>query len=234
MRISEIFGPTVQGEGPSAGRLAAFVRLAGCNLACRWCDTPYSWDWTGKLGKKFDPLKETENLLAPEIVARVEETGAPLVVITGGEPLIHAARLQDLSRTLIGLGLEIEVETNGTRLPHGDMLRSPRVRFNVSPKLDNSGEPVDHRIVPDVLQAFASRPDTAFKFVVAEPEDIAEIEQIVALAGAGGYQVWLMPEGTDAETQVSRMGWLADEAIRRGWNFSPRLHVLAWGDRRGV
>lgn len=42
--VSEVFGPTHQGEGPHAGQLCAFVRLMGCNLSCSWCDTPYTWD----------------------------------------------------------------------------------------------------------------------------------------------------------------------------------------------
>ena len=50
LTVSEIFGPTFQGEGPFTGRAAVFLRLGRCNLDCKWCDTPYTWDWKGKNG----------------------------------------------------------------------------------------------------------------------------------------------------------------------------------------
>ena len=62
--ISEVFGPTVQGEGPTIGRRAAFVRLGRCNLDCSWCDTPYTWDW-----ERYDPKVELHERPVPEIVA---------------------------------------------------------------------------------------------------------------------------------------------------------------------
>ena len=58
LNVNEIFGPTIQGEGPHTGRLVGFLRLAGCNLACSWCDTPYSWDWT-----KYDKAEESKRIL---------------------------------------------------------------------------------------------------------------------------------------------------------------------------
>src|SRR5262245_52198924 len=62
--VSEVFGPTWQGEGPSIGRRCGFVRLGRCNLACTWCDTPYTWDW-----ERYDPAKELHRRLVTEVVA---------------------------------------------------------------------------------------------------------------------------------------------------------------------
>lgn len=234
MKVAEVFGPTVQGEGPSAGRRCGFVRLGGCNLSCSWCDTPFTWDWSGKNGVPYDPRIELHDAEVVDIVDQLLEMAVPLVVITGGEPLVQASAVAEMVRLLNAGGVDIEVETNGTRLPPAEMLRNTRVRFNVSPKLANSGEPAERRIRPDVLRGFATRADTAFKFVVGTPADLEEIGRVVADAVLPADQVWVMPEGTSTEAITSRFASLADAAIAAGWNVTTRLHVLAWGDRRGV
>ena len=80
MIVSEVFGPTVQGEGPSCGRIATFVRLGRCDLRCSWCDTPYTWDWHGHNGVRYDPAQELERLDVLSVVARVEAINTHLVV----------------------------------------------------------------------------------------------------------------------------------------------------------
>ena len=103
LRVNEIFGPTIQGEGPSAGKPAVFLRLAGCNLDCAWCDTPYSWDW-----KRHDRKQEEKHLSVGQVAeqlgkllgAHTVPEPAPLLVVSGGEPLIQADALQSL---LMGL-----------------------------------------------------------------------------------------------------------------------------------
>ncbi|MGH3922689.1 MAG: 7-carboxy-7-deazaguanine synthase QueE, partial [Pseudonocardiaceae bacterium] len=62
--IAEQFGPTFQGEGPSVGQQALFIRLSSCNLSCSWCDTPYTWDWT-----RFDPRVESRRVPAEDLLA---------------------------------------------------------------------------------------------------------------------------------------------------------------------
>src|SRR3954451_15026034 len=78
--VSEIFGPTFQGEGPSIGRRCGFVRLGRCNLACTWCDTKYTWDWS-----QYDPSVELHRRSVDDIVDAVAAMDVPMVVITGGE-----------------------------------------------------------------------------------------------------------------------------------------------------
>jgi hypothetical protein len=76
LTVSEIFGPTWQGEGPTLGRLCTFIRLGACNLTCGanggWkCDANYTWDWTGITGTKFDPKVELRKMTSTQIIEEV-------------------------------------------------------------------------------------------------------------------------------------------------------------------
>ena len=132
--ISEVFGPTLQGEGPYAGRSASFVRLGGCNLSCSWCDTAYTWD-----GSRYDLRREIESWSVEQIIARLP-AHAPMVVLTGGEPLLYSGRpaFLELLRALHSAGSSIHVESNGTRYPPAEVLALLDVVI-LSPKLPNAG-----------------------------------------------------------------------------------------------
>ncbi|SHF62042.1 Organic radical activating enzyme [Flavisolibacter ginsengisoli DSM 18119] len=92
---------TLQGEGVHQGKAAYFIRLAGCDVGCVWCDVKDSWDSTRH------PLLEIEFL-----VEKVKQAGSPIAVITGGEPLLHD--LQELTRQLQDAGLKTHMETSGS------------------------------------------------------------------------------------------------------------------------
>ncbi|WNI18828.1 7-carboxy-7-deazaguanine synthase QueE [Actinacidiphila sp. ITFR-21] len=223
---------TVQGEGPSAGQRCAFVRLGGCNLSCRWCDTPYTWDWTGvgDSGVAYDPRRELHPLPWREVFGRLLAYRVPMVVVSGGEPLSQQSRLVPLVRALAGTGHRIEIETNGTIAPRPELVGA--VRFNVSPKLAHSGDPQARRLVPGALAALAAAPGTAFKFVCRTAADLDEVASIVERHGIG--PVWIMPEGRVPQELDRNLRALADEVVARGWNLTTRLHIAAWGNRRGI
>ena len=104
MKVVEIF-KSIDGEGIRAGLPVVFVRLYGCNLNCSYCDTPYSHTTEQDKAVEMDP---------GEIIDQIIDSGIPRVTITGGEPLIH----QDVEKLIDGLikyGIEVNVETNGTR-----------------------------------------------------------------------------------------------------------------------
>lgn len=223
--VSEVFGPTVQGEGPSLGRRAAFVRLGRCNLDCRWCDTPFTWDW-----ERYDPAVELAERAVADVVAEVEAMGVDRVVVTGGEPLLQQRRLLPFLEAAHERGWAVEVETNGTLAPTGDTVRLVQ-QFNVSPKLANSGVPADRAIVPGALAALVATGKAAFKFVVTDPGELDEVQAIVDDHHLD--PVWIMPEGTTPEAVVEGGRRLADDVIARGWQLTTRLHVLLWGDERG-
>jgi 7-cyano-7-deazaguanosine (preQ0) biosynthesis protein QueE len=225
LRVAEMFGPTLQGEGPSVGQRALFVRLSGCNLDCTWCDTPYTWDWT-----RFVEAEQSHAALVPEVLDWVLARHADLVVITGGEPLIQQRRLLPLVAALRAAGRSVEVETNGTIAPSQE-LAGQVSRFNVSPKLAGSGVPVDRRIRPAALAALRDTSKAIFKFVIAAAGDV---EELVALQAQHRLApVWVMPEGTAPQVVADGLRALVEPALLHGWNLTPRLHVLLWGDQRG-
>jgi 7-cyano-7-deazaguanosine (preQ0) biosynthesis protein QueE len=223
--VAEVFGPTLQGEGPSAGRRCGFVRLGGCNLDCSWCDTPYTWDWT-----RFSPERELRRVAVTEVVASVEAMGVDMLVITGGEPLLQARALLPLLAAAGERGWRVEVETNGTVAPPPQMAAQVAA-FNVSPKLANSGIAEAVRIRPAALETLRATGRAVFKFVATAASDLDEVAALVAAHRL--EPVYVMPEGTTAELVVARMRELAGPALARGFHLTPRLHILLWGDQRG-
>jgi len=224
--ISEIFGPTLQGEGPSAGQTAVFVRLGGCNLSCRWCDTGYTWD-----AMSFDLASELHAMPVAEVARMVSVSAVRLVVITGGEPALQASEAADLANRLRTNGRRVEIETNGT-IPLG-LLAEAVDLIVVSPKLSNSGLRDHQRVRPAILHDLAHRDQAVFKFVVEDLADLDEVSEIVGTYRLNSHRVWVMPEARSRDVLLRRLGELAQPVADRGWSLSSRLHVLLWGDCRG-
>ena len=232
--VVEVFGPTFQGEGPSAGRVAVFVRLGGCNLSCVWCDTPYTWDARRyRLREEIRPVPVTE--VVGCLTAAAAAVDRPLLVLTGGEPLLHQQRpaFRSLLAAAAHLGLTTEIETNATRIPAPDLPGGPVL--NASPKLSHAGDPRSRRIVPAAMSALAdlARAGRArFKFVAAGTPDLAEVESLVSEYGLPGHSVWVMPQGTNSAAVLSTARVLADPVLAHGWNLTLRTHTLLWDDER--
>lgn len=236
LRVSEMFGPTLQGEGPSQGKAVMFLRLGLCNLDCAWCDTPYTWDWAGKNGKAYDKEQELSWKTIDEITewaSNIRITNkVNRMVVTGGEPLIQQRRLGRLAEVLDQCGISIEIETNGTITPN-PALKS-LAQFNVSPKLASSGVAPEWAINYGTLSDFASTTNAVFKFVIADERDLSEMRTVIDRLAIDPSRVYVMPEGTMRDSILERLGWLFDKAAENGWNLSPRLHVLAFNNKRGV
>lgn len=229
LRVNETFR-SLQGEGPSIGQPALFLRLADCNLACSWCDTRYSWDWA-----QFDSRQERHDVistdLAGTIITDLPESG--LLVVTGGEPLLQQAGLLELIPTVRASvpGLRVEIETNGTVPPVREFSQVVNL-FVVSPKLANSSLPEKRRIRPKALTSFP-KDRSVLKFVVEQGSELREVEAIRTLTGVGRDRTWIMPEGTTREVILGRLEELSAPVVGADYNLSPRLHILLWSDARG-
>ena len=222
----EIFH-SLQGEGANIGAATVFLRLAQCNLACSWCDTKYTWDWDN-----YRYEDEVTTLAMEEVRDAVLAYGCPHLVITGGEPLLQQRELAPLAAALRESGFFCEVETNGSILPVPE-LAAHIDQWNVSPKLANSGNPLARRTIPAVLEGFARLPNAFFKFVVVDPEDLAEVCELRDRFNIPPERIILMPEGRSYETLRERSQWISDACVKEGFRFSTRLHILLWADERG-
>lgn len=240
----EIFH-TLQGEGVSMGVPAIFVRSSLCNLHCSWCDTDYTWNWEGTpwthendSAPGYAKFKKSEYLLETsieDVAKEVQKYPCKNLILTGGEPLlqqpswlalIQHLRAQDSS-------YRFEVETNGTQLPTPEMAEAID-QFNVSTKLSNSGNAAKLRDNPKAMEFFAKSPKSWFKFVIQDPKDLAEMQQLEEKYAIPRERILLMPEGRTEEVLQKRRLWIADLCRDHGYRFSDRLHIQLWGSKRGV
>ncbi len=231
MLIAELFH-SIQGEGELAGVPSVFVRTSGCNLRCAWCDTPYaSWNPEGS--------QRSQELILAEIE---QHPTTRHVVLTGGEPMI-AKGIAELAAAIRAGGRHVTIETAATIAPDGIACDLA----SLSPKLLNAApDPVEHgawrkrheaiRWQPEVVRAWIDAYPYQFKFVVNRPEDIEELESMLAALKREipRHKVHLMPEGTTTQQIRSRAGWLAEQCKARGYRYAHRLHLELYGNRRGT
>jgi 7-carboxy-7-deazaguanine synthase len=242
--IAETF-VSIQGEGVLAGTPSSFVRVAGCNLRCVWCDSPAT-SWA--------PTFERRTLV--ELAERCRR-GPRHVVLTGGEPLLFPA-IATLSAMLTSEGHHVTIETAGTLWQ--DNLRCDLM--SLSPKLTHSTPSPDARAstglgeragawsqrharrrwAPDVLRRSMQLP-WQLKLVVRAHDldalelDVAEVERMLAeldVSSAQHDRVLLMPECIDAARLGDDYRALAPVCARTGFRLGPRLHITAFGHTPGT
>ena len=160
----------------------------------------------------------------------------PIIVITGGEPLLHhkEALFYEFVRELLARGHEVHFETNGTILV--DFEKFPAYKncvFAVSPKLSNSAEPRERRLNFAALRSLKQNAkDSFYKFVISPEFDVQpEISEILAACGG---EVYCMPCGADRRELESGAQFCVDFCLKNGYNYSDRLHIRIWGEKDGV
>ena len=214
--ISEIYY-SIQGEGASAGQPCIFVRFSGCNLRCKWCDTPYT---------SFSP---EVNLLSFKQVCKkidylIKNYGVRYICFTGGEPSLY-----DLTPfTEKYKGYKLGIESNGTLPIKGDF-----TEIVFSPKLKNSEQQKGYeKIAQQAGQNVKNYPNAIFKFVIRDKEDLDDILLFCSANGIKRERVWLMPEGIKASQIRKRLPRIFTICKRYGFNLSSRLQIFAWGNKR--
>ncbi len=233
MLIAEVYA-SLQGEGRLAGTPSVFLRTSGCNLRCRWCDTPFtSWQPTGS--------RRTIADLCDQVMA----CGLGHVVVTGGEPLI-APGIGELCERLRAAGQHLTIETAATVLPAtgppaADLMSlSPKLASS-TPSADSSGWRARHEATrrrDAVVAALMERAPFQLKFVIDSPADLAEAVAWLADLGItggspAGRHVYLMPQGTDAATLQATEAWLTPACNDLGFELCRRHHIDWFGNERG-
>jgi 7-carboxy-7-deazaguanine synthase len=173
-----------------------------------------------------------------EIRETLEIGQARLLILTGGEPLLH----QDKSyfKAILGWytrGWEYEIETEGTFKPNElvrSMIDSGLLRINCSPKLTSAGMGDLTKDYLESLPVILELPGSILKLVVSDEQSVLEALTLAEKVGANPSQVYLMPEGTTSTRQLELLPLIYDLAAKYGVNFTPRLHVLRWDNKKGV
>lgn len=211
LRVSEIFA-SIQGETSYVGLPFAFVRLTGCNLRCRYCDTTYAYDD----GEEF-PLGE--------VVSRVTFFGIPRVTVTGGEPLLQE-EAPALVSALLDLGHTVLVETNGT-VPLSRL--DPRAVRIMDVKCPGSGE--SGKTIWENFTLLT--PLDEVKFVISSEEDYRFARETIRKYGKAHPFKALLSPAFGLLSPEKLAGWMVGDALDA--RFQLQLHKLVWGpDRRGV
>ena len=227
----------------------AYERYEDLPLVTTGCDSYASWHPSFK---DLSPTLETDAVvdrmldLIPESNWHQSNGNDVHLVITGGEPLLGWQRAYPdlLDNPKMRTLKNITFETNGTQmlseefkqyLYHWQRVEGREITFSVSAKLSASGEAWAEAVKPEVVACYETVGTVVFKFVVEKPSDFDEVDRAVQAYRAAGIKgvVYVMPVGGVVSVYDGNKFNIADEAMLRGYYYSPRLHVDLWGNSWG-
>lgn len=237
--VMEIFGPTIQGEGMVIGQKTMFVRTAGCDYSCKWCDSSFTWDGTGK--------EEINMLTAEEIwseLKRIGGNGFSFVTVSGGNP----ALLQNLSfliKLLKEENIKVCLETQGSKWQDWMMDID---ELTISPKPPSSTMVTDFSVLDHIIEKTAARePHKHISLKVVIFDDI-DYEYAKTIYQRYPDIPFFMQVGNDHLTSVDgydltqklieKYEWLINKTMLdeqfKDVKVLPQLHTFIWGNKRGV
>lgn len=225
MIVNEIFY-SLQGEGFLAGIPSVFVRLAGCPLRCRWCDTKYAWS---------EDAGQERGIA--EIVEAVCEWPCRFVVITGGEPMVNF-EIRQLAQELKAAEKHVTIETAGIAyipdIPCDLMSISPKLGNSVPAEAEQATIHEHSRLDLAVLGELVANYHYQIKFVVDSVNDMPDIQEAIEQTGNIDPQmVMLMPQAATKSELSAKSAMVAEICISAGFAFCQRLHIMLWDDQRG-
>jgi 7-carboxy-7-deazaguanine synthase len=231
LQVSEFFFDTIQGEGVSAGQTAAFLRVTGCTLDCKWCDSAEVW----REGDRYSFNELCSMMILSGLVTKLQQ--GQHLILTGGSPLKQQESLVlfiNRFTELFNFKPYIEVENECVLMPT-PAFEAIVDQWNNSPKLANSGMKERARYRPMVLAHTSQLKNSWFKFVIDVEEDWQEIQQMFIDTNLiQKNQIILMPCGATQEELMRTRTPVAELAIKHGVRFSDRLHVTLWNQKTGV
>ncbi|MFD3261530.1 7-carboxy-7-deazaguanine synthase QueE [Paenibacillus lentus] len=237
--VLEIFGPTIQGEGMVIGQKTMFVRTAGCDYRCSWCDSAFTWDGSAK--------DDIRRMTAEDIYAELYSLGGDRfshVTLSGGNPALLGG-LGALVALLHEKGIVVAVETQGSRWQ--DWLAEVD-QVTLSPKPPSSGMTTDWDALDEVASKLSARPDPldqSLKVVVFDEQDLAYAKKVHAryphipfYLQVGNPDVKRMDIQQHTADLLERYEQLIDQVVSapelNDVRVLPQLHALVWGNKRGV
>jgi 7-carboxy-7-deazaguanine synthase len=233
--VLEIFGPTIQGEGMVIGQKTMFVRTAGCDYRCSWCDSAFTWDGSAK-----DDIV----MMSPEeIFNQLRETGGTAfnhVTISGGNPAL-LKNIGELVHILHANEIKVALETQGSKWQ--DWLQSID-DLTISPKPPSSGMNTDFGMLDNILERVDIR-NVSLKVVVFDETDLAYAKKVHQKYPEIAFYVQVGNEDTTTEEDdklisilLEKYEWLIDQVMidneMNNVRVLPQLHTLVWGNKRGV
>ncbi|GGE32034.1 7-carboxy-7-deazaguanine synthase [Pullulanibacillus camelliae] len=234
--VLEIFGPTIQGEGMVVGRKTMFVRTAGCDYRCSWCDSAFTWDGSGKA----DIQKMTADEIWDQLVA-VGGERFDHVTISGGNPALLSA-IGELVQLLHTKGIQTALETQGSRwqpwmLDIDDL--------TLSPKPPSSGMKTNFNVLDQIIEQLRPQNNTSLKVVVFDDADFeyatdihSRYKDVPFFLQVGNDDITSTDTVALTQHLLGRYEWLVDKTIAstamNNVRVLPQVHTLLWGNKRGV
>ena len=242
INIAEIFGPTIQGEGPNVGMKCIFVRVVGCDFNCEWCDSKFAWK------QDENTLSLEPNELSEKLIKLCKDTNTDSVVLTGGNPCLYD--FESVIRDLHEEGISVDVETQGSKLP--DWLYSVD-QLVISPKAPSSKQ----SDVYDNIRKFLNDEESvsigynvAIKIPIFNEEDFQfalryyKMVEAFLYEGMINIKFYLSVGNTDTHQE----GSIADRVLKdyetliekvcnsemKNVYILPQVHTLVWGNKQGV
>lgn len=237
--VAEIFGPTIQGEGPHVGMQTLFVRVAGCDFKCAWCDSKFAWKIDGSI-KRYG-TKELADILVQEC----NNSKCSNVVLTGGNPCLYD--FKQVIDILHDNNITVDIETQGSKMP--DWLLDVDLLV-ISPKAPSSKQPDVYKTVNEYMKLLSSiRQKVAIKIPVFNEEDFEFAMKYYALVDyyrEKGVDIDLYlsvgntntTEAGDISKRVlsdyeKLINMVANSYMQRVF-ILPQVHTLVWGNKQGV